>query len=136
MHLLMSFRFITTAVARPFAPIASRTFVTMASPVDPAKHAGQQFLNFVHNAPSPFHAVEESRIRLTAAGFTELKEKDSWDVKQGGRYFFTRNSATIIANLAMRTIDIGSPQLSMHSIREMCATTDIVHCTSLLKAFF
>ncbi|XP_076456276.1 aspartyl aminopeptidase-like isoform X2 [Babylonia areolata] len=40
------------------------------------------------------------------------------------------------AKLGMQTIDVGAPQLSMHSIREMGDTTSIVHCTDLFKGFF
>ena len=37
------------------------------------------------------------------------------------------------AKLGMQTIDIGAPQLSMHSIREMGDTTSIVQCTDLYR---
>ena len=37
------------------------------------------------------------------------------------------------AKLGMQTIDVGAPQLSMHSIREMGDTTSIVHCTDLFR---
>jgi hypothetical protein len=37
------------------------------------------------------------------------------------------------AKLGIQTIDIGAPQLSMHSIREMGDTTSIVQCTDLFK---
>jgi aspartyl aminopeptidase len=40
------------------------------------------------------------------------------------------------ANCGIRTIDIGCPQLSMHSIREMCGTDDLTHAIALFKAFF
>jgi aspartyl aminopeptidase len=40
------------------------------------------------------------------------------------------------SNLGIRTVDIGNPQLSMHSIREMCGVEDTTHCINLLKAFF
>jgi len=36
----------------------------------------------------------------------------------------------------VRTVDIGNPQLSMHSIREMCGVDDISSCIDLCKAFF
>jgi len=40
------------------------------------------------------------------------------------------------SELGIRTVDIGNPQLSMHSIREMCGVDDTYHCIALLKAFF
>ena len=38
--------------------------------------------------------------------------------------------------LGIETIDIGVPQLSMHSIREMCGTKDPVDLVALLSAYF
>lgn len=40
------------------------------------------------------------------------------------------------AKLGIRTVDIGGPQLSMHSIREMCCTSSIAQCIQLYKSFF
>jgi len=40
------------------------------------------------------------------------------------------------SELGVRTVDIGNPQLSMHSIREMCGVDDTYYCVQLCKAFF
>ena len=40
------------------------------------------------------------------------------------------------SKLGMRTIDVGCPQLSMHSIRECAATTDLKHAVDLFVAFY
>ena len=37
------------------------------------------------------------------------------------------------ANLAIKTADIGGPQLSMHSIREMCCTSGVYQSTALFQ---
>eukprot|EP00123_Amoebidium_parasiticum_P006254 comp17252_c0_seq1/m.16310 comp17252_c0_seq1/g.16310 ORF comp17252_c0_seq1/g.16310 comp17252_c0_seq1/m.16310 type:complete len:462 (-) comp17252_c0_seq1:544-1929(-) len=57
----------------------------------------QAFLNYVNKSPSPFHAVEQSAILLRAAGYTEIKERDPFNIKPNGKYYFTRNRSTIIA---------------------------------------
>ncbi|KAJ3295630.1 hypothetical protein HDU76_006816 [Blyttiomyces sp. JEL0837] len=40
------------------------------------------------------------------------------------------------AKLGLRTIDVGNPQLSMHSIRETCGTEDVKHAINLFQSFF
>jgi aspartyl aminopeptidase len=37
--------------------------------------------------------------------------------------------------LGMRTVDVGNPQLSMHSIREMCGVDDVLNCKLLAQHF-
>jgi len=39
------------------------------------------------------------------------------------------------ASSGIRSVDIGNPQLSMHSIREVCGVDDISYCIDLCKAF-
>ncbi len=40
------------------------------------------------------------------------------------------------AQLGLRTVDVGSPMLSMHSIRELAAASDVVAMVSVLSRFF
>ncbi|CEI95696.1 Putative Aspartyl aminopeptidase [Rhizopus microsporus] len=40
------------------------------------------------------------------------------------------------AKLGLRTVDVGNPQLSMHSIREISGVDDVKHGINLLKSFF
>lgn len=42
----------------------------------------------------------------------------------------------VAANIGVRTLDLGIPQLSMHSIREQCGTVDVVSTIDLFKAFW
>jgi aspartyl aminopeptidase len=42
----------------------------------------------------------------------------------------------LAAKLGLRCVDIGIPQFSMHSIREMAGTADLAHSTLLLQAFY
>lgn len=42
----------------------------------------------------------------------------------------------VASGVGIRTVDVGAPQLSMHSIREMCAVDDVRHSYQYFKAFF
>ena len=42
----------------------------------------------------------------------------------------------ISANTGMRAVDVGMPQLSMHSIREVMGVADLTHGLDLFTAFF
>lgn len=42
----------------------------------------------------------------------------------------------LASGLGVRTVDVGAPQLSMHSIREMCAVADVGHAYAHLRAFY
>ncbi|KAG6885206.1 hypothetical protein C0993_004888 [Termitomyces sp. T159_Od127] len=61
--------------------------------------AALRFLKFVNASPTPFHAVENASLRLEKAGFQKLQEIDRWEesIQPGGKYFFTRNQAALIA---------------------------------------
>lgn len=61
--------------------------------------SASDFVDFVTKSPSPFHAVYQAKQRLIIAGFTEIKERQSWEstVKNNGKYFFTRNQSALVA---------------------------------------
>lgn len=42
----------------------------------------------------------------------------------------------MLSKLGIRTLDLGNPQLSMHSIRETCGTKDVEYKIDLFKHFF
>lgn len=42
----------------------------------------------------------------------------------------------LASKLGIRTLDIGSPQLSMHSIRETAGSDDIEYAVKLFKEFY
>ena len=54
-------------------------------------------MTFLKNSPSTFHAVENLRQELLAAGFVELPESTRWSLAPGGAYFTTRNGSSILA---------------------------------------
>jgi aspartyl aminopeptidase len=57
----------------------------------------QQLCAFLDASPTPYHAVASMKSALIAAGFTGLNEKEPWGALPAGKYFVTRNDASIIA---------------------------------------
>lgn len=55
----------------------------------------QQCIEWIHESPSNFHAIEKMREIYLANGFTELKENEAWRIEKGGAYFTTRNGSCI-----------------------------------------
>ncbi|KIM46291.1 hypothetical protein M413DRAFT_441377 [Hebeloma cylindrosporum] len=69
----------------------------MLFPTSP--EAATRFLKFVNASPTPFHAVHNAALRLEKAGFQKIREKDEWEkaLRPGGKYYFTRNQAALVA---------------------------------------
>ncbi|KJA29957.1 hypothetical protein HYPSUDRAFT_153148 [Hypholoma sublateritium FD-334 SS-4] len=69
----------------------------MLYPASP--EAATRFLKFVNASPTPFHAVHNAAVRLEKAGFQKILEKDDWEktAQPGGKYYFTRNQAALVA---------------------------------------
>lgn len=57
----------------------------------------QRLLGFIEESPTAWHAAENLAQRLHNAGFRELLEHESWQLKPGGRYFVRRNGSALIA---------------------------------------
>ncbi|XP_068309057.1 probable aspartyl aminopeptidase [Pyrus communis] len=77
---------------------------------------------------------------ITALIFREIARNHSLPVQD----FVVRNDMAcgstigpiLASGVGIRTVDVGAPQLSMHSIREMCAVDDVTHSYEHFKAFF
>lgn len=61
-----------------------------------AKEVSQLF-DYLQNGTSAFHVVSHSKQVLTEAGFEELKLKETWALKKGGRYFCSPFDTTLYA---------------------------------------
>ncbi|MBF0446706.1 MAG: M18 family aminopeptidase [Magnetococcales bacterium] len=57
----------------------------------------QRIIEQINRSPSPFHAVQAMTSTLKKKGFSELKERDLWQVSAAGRYFVVRDYTALIA---------------------------------------
>ncbi|KAK3408839.1 hypothetical protein EUGRSUZ_J00993 [Eucalyptus grandis] len=65
-------------------------------------------LDYLNESWTQFHATAEAKRQLIDAGFHLLNENDEWNLKPGGRYFFTRNMSCLIAFAVGERYDVGS----------------------------
>ena len=61
------------------------------------EETNRDLLHFISKSPSVFHVVRHIKAALLYAGFTEIIEEDSWQIKRGGKYVVTRNGSALIA---------------------------------------
>lgn len=57
----------------------------------------QSLFQFIKESPCCFHAAASMAKRLETAGYTELKEYDSWELQPGGCYYLVRNQSSVVA---------------------------------------
>lgn len=62
-----------------------------------ADDISRDLIHFIAKSPSPFHAVRGIKAALLYAGFTEIREEDTWQIEKGGKYVVTRNGSALIA---------------------------------------
>ena len=79
------------------------------------RKTAEQLLAFIEKSPSCFHVVENMKQELRAAGFTELRESESWSVQPGGKHFVARNGSSIIAFQVPKKDFAGFQIMASHS---------------------
>lgn len=57
----------------------------------------QGLIGFLQSSPTPFHAARTLGERLEYAGFTRLREAESWRLAPYKSYYLTRNESSLIA---------------------------------------
>ncbi|WP_042332366.1 M18 family aminopeptidase [Desulfosporosinus orientis] len=82
------------------------------------KAFAQELLDFIHESPSSFHAVESIKKILVPQGFQELSFAEKWNLTKEGKYFVTHNNSALIAFV------IGKGEPKQHGFRIIAAHTD------------
>ena len=83
-----------------------------------AEAFNQGLLNFLEKSPTPFHAAQNIVAQLQDAGFIRLDESDEWSLQPGQRYYFVRNSSSVLGFV------YGNEGLAGDGIRMIGAHTD------------
>ncbi|KAF2462731.1 uncharacterized protein BDR25DRAFT_274046 [Lindgomyces ingoldianus] len=55
------------------------------------------FCDFLTENPTVFHTVDAVGKDLEKNGYKKLSERDSWDLKRGGKYYVERNGSSLVA---------------------------------------
>lgn len=61
------------------------------------KNFNKEFLKFIDESPTAFQATENIKKLLKSNDFTQLHEKERWELEASKKYFVTRNKSSIIA---------------------------------------
>src|SRR4051812_9890486 len=83
-----------------------------------ATDVNQGLIEFLTKSPTPFHAVAELGSRLKNAGFVQLKNNETWDLKKGSRYFVECHDSTLVA------FHMGNGDVLQEGVRIIGAHTD------------
>lgn len=62
-----------------------------------ADDISRDLIHFIAKSPSTFHAIRGIKAALLYAGFTEIREEDTWQIEKGGKYVVTRNGSALMA---------------------------------------
>lgn len=61
------------------------------------QQTAKELIQFIEKSPTCFQAVATMKEILEQEGYSELKERDKWNLEKGGHYFVTRNASALIA---------------------------------------
>lgn len=92
----------------------------------------------------PVIKINANQRYVTNSAGVVLIKKIGEKAKTSLQLFVVRNDSPcgstigpmISAKLGLRTLDLGNPQLSMHSIRETCGSADIEKLVALFESYF
>lgn len=69
------------------------------------QYSSEKLLEFIYKSPTAFHAVSSLKEILDAEGFIGLQENAAWNLREGGKYYVTRNHSALIAFVMPKKIN-------------------------------
>lgn len=80
------------------------------------QQTAKELIQFIEKSTTCFQAVATMKEILEQEGYSELKERDKWNLEKGGHYFVTRNDSALIA--------FAIPQEGLKGFRIMASHSD------------
>lgn len=84
-------------------------------PTKEERKAAEEVISHIMASPTAFHVIANMEIELKKAGFSELSETSSWKIREGGKYFVTRNGSSLIAFMISKKDFRGYRVIASHS---------------------
>ena len=78
----------------------------------------QELIDFIDESPTPYQAVKSIKKILDTEGFSELSEKEEWDLQKEGKYYVARNDSALISFI------IGTGEIEEEGFKIIGAHTD------------
>ncbi|OOM16570.1 M18 family aminopeptidase [Clostridium saccharobutylicum] len=78
----------------------------------------EELLSFINKSKTAFQGAYEIKRILDKQGYIEIKEKDTWNLKKGGKYYVIKNDSAVIA------FEIGCGEIEKDGFRLIGAHTD------------
>ncbi|CAL0299750.1 unnamed protein product [Lupinus luteus] len=91
-----------------FPKFHPRTFCSISISNSNSNSIVGDLLDYLNESWTHFHATAEAKRQLISAGFHLLNENEEWDLKPGGRYFFTRNMSSLVAFAVGEKYNVGN----------------------------
>lgn len=147
LHRLTKINFTTSGNHDHFYQSMARSFLLssdMAHGVHPNYSEVYEANNRPHVNQGPVIKVNANQRYATNSAGIVLIKKIANAARVPLQLFVVRNDSPcgstigpiLAAKLGIRTLDLGNPQLSMHSIRETGGTFDVVRLSDLFRTFF
>lgn len=82
------------------------------------KQAAHELIQFIHESPTNYHAVQNLKKQLTENGFKQLFSGEAWQIEKGGKYFVTKNHSSLYAFIP------GEGSIAENGFKLICAHSD------------
>ncbi|NLC65989.1 MAG: M18 family aminopeptidase [Clostridium sp.] len=80
------------------------------------KDFGLDLIDFLHESPTAYNAVELMKKDLIKEGYIELKGNEKWNLKVGDKVFYLKNSSAIfVLNIGESPLDKGFKIMGAHT---------------------